>query len=152
MVAMVTCQVHCCIEENQMLGGQLQKRWTTACSNTTKCRRAVLNSYFGYDVTPATSGCQCACCDICAVLCACSVAGFHFSAGCPSGFAVAVQQVKGHYKHLSETEPHLSSLQCQSLAIPCTGFSIQWTRTKNVLCFFLFFFFCFFLSFSLASE
>ena len=35
--------------------------------------------------------------------------------GCPSGFAVAVQQVKGHYKHLSETEPHLSSLQCPAL-------------------------------------
>ena len=42
-----------------------------------------------------------------------------FSAGCPSGFAVAVQQFKGHCKHLSETEPHLSSQQCQSLAIPC---------------------------------
>ena len=35
------------------------------CSNTTKCRRAVLNSYFGYDVTLVTG---CACCDICTVL------------------------------------------------------------------------------------
>ena len=39
------------------------------CSNATKCRRAVLNSYFGYDATPATSGCTC--CDICAVSCKC---------------------------------------------------------------------------------
>ena len=40
-------------------------------------------------------------------------------AACPSGFAVAVQQVKGHIKHLPETEPHPSSLQCQGLAILC---------------------------------
>ena len=45
--------------------------------------------------------------------------GFHFSAGCPSGFAVAGQQVKGHCKHLPEAEPLVSSLQCQSLAILC---------------------------------
>ena len=45
--------------------------------------------------------------------------GFHFSAGCPSGFAIAVLQVKGHCKHLPKTEPHLSSLQCLSLAIQC---------------------------------
>ena len=32
---------------------------------------------------------------------------------------LALQQVKGHYKHLPEAEPHPGSLQCQSLAIPC---------------------------------
>ena len=49
----------------------------------------------------------------------CGSSGVHFSAGCPSGIAVAVEQVKGHYKHLPKTEPHPRSLQCQSLAIPC---------------------------------
>ena len=66
--------------------------------------------------------------------------GSIFLAGCPSSFAVAVQQVKGHCKHLPETEPHLSSLQCQSLAEPCypmLGSSIQWARAEEVFFFFL---------------
>ena len=64
-------------------------------------------------------------------------------AGCPSGFAAAVQQVKGHYKHLSETEPHLSSLQSQSLDILCQVSAFS-GRGLEKLCvfFFSFFFLC----------
>ena len=64
----------------------------------------------------------------------CGSSGFDFSAGCTSGFAVAVQQVKGHYKHLPETEPHLSS--CYVVL----DFSIQWVRAEYVFC--VYFFVC----------
>ena len=53
----------------------------------------------------------------------------HSSASCRSGFAVAVQQVKGHCKHLSVTD--LTLVHCNARALHSRA-RYQWARAKNV--------------------